>query len=142
MTVRITRLHFVVVDVILDKIYRCLYKSPHMMEAAQFYRIAKALADPRRFEVFEKIAQAGDELCCGAITECFPVSQATISHHLKELADAGLIKSRAAGQFRLFHARPEVLASYVEELQRRARLTTPKLQNTKAPVKRRPPGGA
>jgi len=87
-----------------------------MMEASQFYRIAKALADPRRFEVFEKIAQAGDELCCGAITGCFPVTQATISHHLKELADAGLIEPRSAGQFKLFRARPEVLARYIEEL--------------------------
>lgn len=64
------------------------------MQFTQFHKIAKALADPRRFEVFEKIAQAGDEMCCGSISECFPVSQATISHHLKELTDAGLIEPR------------------------------------------------
>lgn len=107
-----------------------------MMEAAQFHRIAKALADPRRFEVFEKIAQAGDEMCCGEVAECFPVSQATISHHLKELADAGLIEARAAGQFKLFRARADVLAAYIEELQRRARLTKTQSRKTNTVSKR------
>jgi ArsR family transcriptional regulator len=108
------------------------------MQATQFHRIAKALADPRRFEVFEKIAQAGDELCCGSIAECFPVSQATVSHHLKELADAGLIEPRAAGQFKLFRVRTDVLAAYIDELQRRARLTAsqPRKINTSVVKKR------
>jgi DNA-binding transcriptional ArsR family regulator len=47
------------------------------------------------------------------------VAQATVSHHLKELTDAGLIETRAEGQFKLLRARPEVLAEYVGELQRR-----------------------
>jgi ArsR family transcriptional regulator len=89
------------------------------VDVTQFQRIAKALADPRRFEILEVIASAGDELCCGAVVECFPVAQATVSHHLKELTDAGLIETRAEGQFKLLRARPEVLAEYVGELQRR-----------------------
>lgn len=89
------------------------------MDVTQFQRIAKALADPRRFEILEVIASAGDEMCCGAVVECFPVAQATVSHHLKELTDAGLIETRAEGQFKLLRARPEVLAEYVGELQRR-----------------------
>jgi ArsR family transcriptional regulator len=102
-----------------------------MMEAAKFYRIAKALADPRRFAIYEKIAQAGDEMCCGAITHYFAVSQATISHHLKELTDAGLIEPRARGQFKPFRARPEVLAAYIDELQRRTRLSQAQTKKTK-----------
>ncbi|HEY0098321.1 MAG TPA: metalloregulator ArsR/SmtB family transcription factor [Pyrinomonadaceae bacterium] len=89
------------------------------MDVTQFQRIAKALADPRRFEILEVIASAGDEMCCGAVVECFPVAQATVSHHLKELTDAGLIETRAEGQFKLLRARPEVIAEYIAELQRR-----------------------
>jgi ArsR family transcriptional regulator len=89
------------------------------VDVTQFQRIAKALADPRRFEILEVIAAAGEEMCCGAVVECFPVAQATVSHHLKELTDAGLIETRAEGQFKLLRARPEVLAEYVGELQRR-----------------------
>jgi ArsR family transcriptional regulator len=89
------------------------------VDVTQFQRIAKALADPRRFEILEVIASAGDEMCCGAVVECFSVAQATVSHHLKELTDAGLIETRADGQFKRLRARPEVLAEYVGELQRR-----------------------
>ena len=107
------------------------------MEATKFHRIAKALADPRRFEVYETIARSGDEMCCGSVVDCFPVSQATISHHLKELAGAGLIEARSSGQFKLFRARPEVLAAYIEELGRRARLTKPQPRKTKGGGRRR-----
>ena len=89
------------------------------MDAKQFQRIAKALADPRRFEILEVIAKAGDDICCGTVVECFPVAQATVSHHLKELTDAGLIETRSEGQFKYLRARPDVLAEYINELQRR-----------------------
>ncbi len=89
------------------------------MNLGQFQRVAKALADPRRFEILEVIAAAGTEMCCGEVVGKFPVAQATISHHLKELADAGLIEARAEGQFRRLRACPDVLAEYIEMLQRR-----------------------
>jgi ArsR family transcriptional regulator len=96
------------------------------MDAAQFQRIAKALADPRRLEILEIISASseGKDLCCGAVVEKFPVAQATISHHLRELADAGLIETRAEGQFKRLRARPEVLSEYLDELARRMRLKT------------------
>jgi ArsR family transcriptional regulator, arsenate/arsenite/antimonite-responsive transcriptional repressor len=93
------------------------------MDATQFQRIAKALADPRRFEIFEEMAAATDEMSCSRIVERFPVAQATVSHHLKELNDAGLIEIRPEGQFRYCRARTDVLEKYVEELRRRAGLS-------------------
>jgi ArsR family transcriptional regulator, arsenate/arsenite/antimonite-responsive transcriptional repressor len=89
------------------------------MDASKFQRIAKALADPRRFEILEVIAAAGEEICCGGVVECFPVAQATVSHHLKELTDAGLVETRAEGQFKYLRARPDIVAEYAEELKRR-----------------------
>ena len=92
------------------------------MDPNQFQRIAKALADPRRFEIFEEMAASADELACGRIVERFPVTQATVSHHLKELTDAGLIEIRPQGQFRYCRARLDVLQEYIQELQRRCGL--------------------
>jgi ArsR family transcriptional regulator len=92
------------------------------VDVSQFNRISKALADPRRFEILEQIASAGNGLCCGEIVERFTVAQATVSHHLKELTDAGLLEMRPEGQFRYFRARCEVLSEYIEELQRRTGL--------------------
>jgi len=93
------------------------------MDPNRFQRIAKALADPRRFEIFEEMAASEDELACGRIVERFPVTQATVSHHLKELNDAGLIEIRPDGQFRYCRARLDVLEEYIRELQRRSGLT-------------------
>ena len=84
-------------------------------------RIAKALADPQRCEILERTAAAG-ELCCSEIVAQCPVSQATISHHLKELATAGLLERRKDGQFAYYRFRAEVMSAYLEELGRRMRL--------------------
>jgi ArsR family transcriptional regulator len=92
-----------------------------MMDANQFQRISKALADPRRFEILEVIVASG-EMCCGEVGDCFPVAQATVSHHLKELTDAGLVETRTEGQFKYLRARPEALTAYVEQLNRRVGL--------------------
>jgi ArsR family transcriptional regulator len=89
------------------------------MNLTQFQQIAKALSDPRRFEVLEVIAAAGSELCCGAVVKRFPVAQATISHHLKELVDAGLVETRSEGQFKYLRASSDVIEEYTIELRRR-----------------------
>src|SRR3954468_21378920 len=92
-----------------------------LVAAEQFQRIPKALADPRRFEILEHIAQQS-EVGCQQLCGCFPVRQATISHHLKELASAGLVDSRRDGQFVYYRIRPSVLETYMEELARKMAL--------------------
>ena len=85
----------------------------------QFDLIAKALADPRRMQVLEVIA--GEEECpCQRLREEFPISKATISHHIKELVRAGLIDAHKDGQFLHCEVRREVLEAYAAELLRRA----------------------
>jgi ArsR family transcriptional regulator, arsenate/arsenite/antimonite-responsive transcriptional repressor len=80
--------------------------------------IAKALADPRRMALLETIA--GETDCpCQRLRDQFPVSKATISHHIKELVRAGLVDARKEGQFLHCEVRREVLAAYTAELLRR-----------------------
>lgn len=88
------------------------------MDEKQFMRVAKAMADPQRFEIFRAIS-GSKEISCGAIAELFPIQQSTVSHHLKALMDADLVSVRREGQHGYFTAKPEVLESYIEELQRR-----------------------
>ncbi|MBM3508203.1 MAG: helix-turn-helix transcriptional regulator [Alphaproteobacteria bacterium] len=83
-----------------------------------FHAIAKALADPQRFEILEMVA-AEVEMSCGDIAAGCPVSQATVSHHLKVLQDVGLLRVRRQGQRRNISADHEVLESYLRELSRR-----------------------
>ena len=81
----------------------------------RFARIAKALADPRRFQILEEIANCR-EVGCQRLCEQFPVAQPTMSHHLKELARAGLIEPWREGQFAFYRFRADVLQEYVAAL--------------------------
>lgn len=61
---------------------------PIKLTPEQIAGIARALADPRRFAIFEQIARC-DGLACSALSEHQAISPATVSHHLKELSEAG-----------------------------------------------------
>jgi ArsR family transcriptional regulator, arsenate/arsenite/antimonite-responsive transcriptional repressor len=100
------------------------------MDNKRFLKVAKALADPRRFEIFQMIATApAKELCCGAVCQEFPLSQATVSHHLKELTEAALLDSRSEGQFKYYSANSETMNEYIAQLQ--IRLQLPKARHPK-----------
>jgi ArsR family transcriptional regulator, arsenate/arsenite/antimonite-responsive transcriptional repressor len=92
------------------------------MTSKQFHQIARALADPQRFAILERIASQKDELACKVLVQELPVSQATVSHHLKELAEAGLIGCRREAQCAFLRLKTEVMEAYREELGRRMAL--------------------
>ena len=89
----------------------------------QHERIAKALADPQRFAIFEHICRHSGGACgevgCKSIVARFSVSQATISHHLKELQHAGLIEGRREGQCLMLVPCRGAVEAYVGHLQSR-----------------------
>lgn len=59
-------------------------------------RYAKALAHPARVAILKFLA--GKQSCiCGDIVDELPLSQSTVSQHLKELKEAGLIKGEIDG---------------------------------------------
>jgi ArsR family transcriptional regulator len=88
------------------------------MEAEQFNRVSRALADPRRMEILERIANT-NEVACGALASESDVSQPTISHHLKELSVAGLIKPRREAKFCYYSLDRKVWADYLAEMRHR-----------------------
>lgn len=85
----------------------------------QFERIAKALADPRRFELLRTIAS--DPCSCAYQRLCseFPITKATVSHHVKELVTAGLVETEKEGQYVKTRIVPGVIEAYTAELTRR-----------------------
>ena len=88
------------------------------MDDRQFNLIAKALADPQRFALLRRIAEE-EQVGCKCLVGEFPIRQATISHHVKELTTAGLVDGRKSGQCMYFRSRPEVLSEYLREVERR-----------------------
>ncbi len=71
-------------------------------------RVLKALADPKRFRMVQELAHAG-ELSCGALGGRFEVTQPTISHHLRLLAEAGVLVMRHEGQHHYVSVNRELL---------------------------------
>ena len=95
--------------------------SASRLTPGQFDRIAKALADPRRFGLLEAIAE-NDECPYQKLCQEFPVSKATISHHMKELVRAGLVDAQRDGQQMHATIRADVLEAYTRELARRLQI--------------------
>ena len=57
---------------------------------------AKAIAHPARIAILKVLAQH-NECICGEIVEILPLAQSTVSQHLKELKNAGLITGTVDG---------------------------------------------
>jgi ArsR family transcriptional regulator len=85
------------------------------LQSDQFHRITKALADPRRYEILRHIASQ-DEAACTSLRCQFPISAATMSHHIKELSSAGLIDVRREAKFKHIKLRRKVWKAYLNEL--------------------------
>jgi ArsR family transcriptional regulator len=99
------------------------HTEPYLSEK-QFEAVAKALADPRRMQILSSIG--GTKECpCQRLVNRFAVSKGTISHHMKELEQAGLITTRKEGAYRFYEVRRDVLAAYTAELMRRVAGTAP-----------------
>jgi ArsR family transcriptional regulator len=85
------------------------------MDAQALARALKALGDSKRLRMAQEIATAG-ELSCGQVAERFDLSQPTISHHLRILADAGVLTVREAGQHRFISVNRQVIRELVRLL--------------------------
>ena len=73
--------------------------------------VARALGDPTRLRILRAIASR-PELTCQELVERCAVSQATVSHHLKVLVDAGLVAVRKGGAFHYYRAVPGALDAH------------------------------
>ena len=93
--------------------------KPSRLTRAQRTAILKALSDPKRFELLEKIARASCPLTCTMAGEALAISAATLSHHIKELQTSGLIDVRREGKFAFLTMKPgvlEALSAYLQSL--------------------------
>lgn len=93
--------------------------KPARLTRAQRTAILKALADPKRFELLERIARANCPLGCSDARQSLNISPATLSHHIKELQTSGLIDVRREGKFHFLSIKPgvlEAIAAHLESL--------------------------
>jgi DNA-binding transcriptional ArsR family regulator len=86
-----------------------------MMQAASIDDVMRALADPTRRAVFERIARS-EEINVAELTRASGVTQGAVSQHLKSLKRAGLVTERPKGRNVFYRAKPEGLAPLLDWL--------------------------
>lgn len=79
--------------------------------AEQLARSFKALGDPTRVRLLSLIAAADDqEACICDLTAPVGLSQPTVSHHMKQLVDAGLVTREQRGKWAYYAVVPGSLS--------------------------------
>jgi ArsR family transcriptional regulator len=75
----------------------------------------RALADPARVTILNRLASA-DEVCVCNLVEALDLAQPTVSHHLKVLRDAGLVESTRRGTWAYYRLVPDAVDALREAL--------------------------
>ena len=80
--------------------------------------VARALADPQRYRILRMLAQTGGSTPCAALFDAVSLAPATLSHHMRELREAGLVEERRTGRTVQYALRCEALREFLQGLER------------------------
>lgn len=97
-----------------------------MLQADSIHTVMRALADPTRRAMFERLATS-EEVSVAELTSGSGVTQGAISQHLKALKQAGLVADRAQGRNVFYRVQPEGLVPLTEWLKSYHRFWTDRL---------------
>ncbi len=85
-------------------------------DAEQLVEIVKALGDPVRLQIVDVLKRHGQPVCVCDLQPLFDITQPTLSHHLKRLREAGLVRVERRQQWAFYSLVPErmeVLAQWL-----------------------------
>jgi ArsR family transcriptional regulator len=95
--------------------------------ATEMEAVLKALADRHRLRIVNLLLRAGGEpVCVCEVQPLLGLSQGTVSHHLKQLVEAGIVERESRGTYSYFSLVPGALDSVsdVFSVPSRARLSS------------------
>jgi ArsR family transcriptional regulator len=80
-------------------------------EVVELERVFKALADRHRVRVLNRLLAAGDEaVCVCEFEDLLGLKQSTVSYHLKQLLDVGIVEREKRGSFAYYSLAPGAIA--------------------------------
>ena len=86
------------------------------MDDERLVKIYKALGEPTRLQIVNKLANAPEMACNEMIDELDIQSNSTLTHHLKLLIDCGLLVVKKEGKYRYYSLQRDVLVKYAPAL--------------------------
>ncbi len=87
-------------------------------DAAQLEQVFKALADRHRVKILNRLLSAGGEAVCVCdLEDLLELKQPTVSYHLKQLLDAGILEREKRGSYAYFSLSPGALERVRELLE-------------------------
>ena len=103
-----------------DESCHCAPVTAGVMDVEDAQRLAwmfKALGDPTRVRLLSMIAaQSGGEACVCDLTEPVGLAQPTVSHHMKQLVDAGLVTREQRGKWAYFALNADAMEAAADAL--------------------------
>ncbi len=70
-------------------------------------QLLQAMADPVRLAIVRELVACADSVCACDFTACCSVSQPTVSHHLKVLREAGVVRTERRGTYIYYDLAPD-----------------------------------
>jgi ArsR family transcriptional regulator len=89
-------------------------------DAAELERLFRVLADRSRLRILNILLRAGEAVCVCEFIDHLGLAQPTVSYHLKQLTEAGLLDREKRGTFAFFQVRPDALHQLQSVLEPRA----------------------
>jgi ArsR family transcriptional regulator len=90
-------------------------------QAVELEQVFKALADRHRVKILNRLLAAGGEAVCVCdFQDLLGKKQSTVSYHLKQLLDAGILEREKRGAFAYFSVTPGALQRISDLLERQA----------------------
>ncbi len=81
------------------------------LDAEGTANLFRALGDPARVKIVRLLDAADGPVCACEFIPALGLSQATVSHHLKKLTDAGLLEREQRGKWAYFSLSKEAVAA-------------------------------
>lgn len=86
------------------------------LDLKKIEKISKALGDPCRLKIMEMVKRKKNCMQCTDLVETIDLSQSTVSHHIKQLVDAGLLIAEKDGRNANYQVNQDVMDAYIRYL--------------------------
>jgi len=103
---------FISIDMTVEAVICCApLAAPALSdeEAEATAALFRALGDPARVRIVNKLATSDGAVCICDLIEPLGLTQPTVSHHMKKLLDVGLVEREQRGRWAFFNLKAEAL---------------------------------